>query len=74
MVSFLLLIALIALAAIVLALGALGVAALSHEPADGEGMPERLGVVVFEGLNTLFISRVGGAAAAFLAQDPKRRA
>ncbi len=74
MVAFLLLVALVALAAIVLALGALGIAAMSREPVEGEGLPERIGVAVFDGLNTLFISRVGRAAATFLSPDPKKPA
>ncbi|MEI9903018.1 MAG: hypothetical protein WDN06_02815 [Asticcacaulis sp.] len=63
----------IALAAIVLALGALGFAAMAKPAAaNEESFGDRLGVAIFDMANSLFISRLGALAARFLVAKPKR--
>lgn len=57
----------VAVVAVVLALGILGYAAMAKPAAaDEESFGDRLGVAIFDMANSLFISRLGAFAARFL--------
>ncbi len=66
---------LVALVAIILALGALGLAAFDRSPAtEGEDLTGRIAIALFDLANSLFISRLGGVVGNVLAPKPKRPA